>query len=91
MTSFFKSKKSKKHGSGRGLGTVVQSPDELARRLERTVQQQQALDRENGVDVNEEDEHGNTRPAYSQQLSTGSAGQTGAGRAGSVGERNVRT
>lgn len=81
LTSFFKSKKSKKHGSGQGAHVIVQTPDQLARRLERTVQQQQIFDRENNIEE-DGDEFGQ-RPSYPQQFSSG----TGSGGGEKVGEK----
>lgn len=76
VTSFFKSKKSKKHGPS-GHSAIVQTPDALARRLERTVQQQQQFDRENGAEeIDEESEQ--QRPPYTQQVS-GSGAVAGGG------------
>lgn len=89
VASFFKSKKSKKHGPGqRGHGANVQTPDALARRLERTVQQQQLFDRENGVEENE-DEFEAPRPVYSQQLSGGGGAGPGVGGGGGGEQNNV--
>jgi len=88
VASFFKSKKSKKQGPGHGHSAIVHTPDELARRLERTVQQQQIFERENGIDVEGED-LGNSRPPYTQQLSGGGgAGGGGTGGGGGGGEQN---
>jgi len=85
--SFFKSKKSKKPGGHHHHGAAVQTADELARRLELTVQQQQALDRENGADAADEDDYGNPIAVYPQPLSMGNNVASGAGGAGA--EKNA--